>query len=266
MADIENILLEMEKRGDAFFDDTFRLARVFDLIGKDRIQKEFEHQVVGDVPQQIERKVDELIDWMVDANLRQWQAVMNHLADRRREHESRIVGDKGGGSFHYDRERLMDAVGREAMRVVDTYDKAAEAREIAEGAQAAVAASFAIEVGAVGLGTLVTVLATTAAADITGIVAATMVAVLGLFIIPARRSQAKAQMTERITEMRRALSNSLRTEFEREMERGMQNIHEAIAPYTRFVRSEREKLGKMNSRLASINDEMDKLKAQIEQF
>ncbi|MRR31227.1 GTP-binding protein, partial [bacterium] len=32
MADIENVLLEMEKRGDHFFDETFRLARVMDLL------------------------------------------------------------------------------------------------------------------------------------------------------------------------------------------------------------------------------------------
>lgn len=266
MADIENILLEMEKRGDAYFDETFRLARVFDLLSKDRIQKEFEHQVVADVPQQIERKVNELIDWLVDSNLRQWQAVTEHLAMRRREHEARILGDAGGGTFHYDRERLMDAVGREAMRVVDTYNKTEEAREIAEGAQGAVAASLAIEAGAIGLGTLITVLATTAAADITGILAATMVAVLGLFVIPARRAQAKAQMRARITELREGLAGSLRNQFQREMERGLQQIQEAIAPYTRFVRAERENLSQMDTRLNTIKNELDKLKALVEQF
>ena len=50
MADIENTLLEMEQRGQEFFDDTFRLARVFDLLSKSHVQQEFERKVVGDVP------------------------------------------------------------------------------------------------------------------------------------------------------------------------------------------------------------------------
>ena len=65
----------------------------------------------------------DLIDWMVELDLRQWQAVTEHLAGRRREHQDRIVGDMGPGSFQYDRERLIDAVAREARRVVEGYDK-----------------------------------------------------------------------------------------------------------------------------------------------
>lgn len=264
MADIDNTLLEMEQRGDAFFDENFRLGRIFDLLSKERIQRAFEHEVVADAPQQIERKVGELIDWMVDSNLRQWQAVTEHLGDRRRQHQDRIVGDSGGGTFHYDRERLMDAVGREALRVVDTYDKTQEAAEIAEGAQAAVAASLALEAGAIGLGTLITVLATTAAADVTGIVAASVVAALGLFVIPARRASAKKHMSARITKLRSQLVNSLRTQFEREMERGLLQINNAIAPYTRFVRSEKAKLEETQATLQDTDIRLERLKMRVQ--
>jgi len=60
---------------------------------------------------------------------------------------------------------LLDAIGGEAEQVVKSYDRKAEARKIAENAMSAVTASAAVEVGAVGLGTLVTILATTAAAE-----------------------------------------------------------------------------------------------------
>ena len=179
MSDIDNVLYEMEQRGSDYFDETLRLARVFDLLNKSRIQKEFEQRVVADVPQRIETKVNELIDWLVEANLHQWQAVMEHIADRRRQYEQRIVGDAAGGSFHYDREKLIDGVGREAQRVVEGYDREAEARLMAEGAQTAVAALAATEVGAVGLGTLIVILATTAAADATGIILASAIALAG---------------------------------------------------------------------------------------
>jgi len=59
------------------------------------------------------------------------------------------------------------------------------AEAIAEGAQRTVAASAAIEVGAIGLGTLIVILATTMTAGVTGVLLASLVAILRLFVIPA---------------------------------------------------------------------------------
>jgi hypothetical protein len=263
MSDIENILFEMERRGDAFFEDTFRLARVLDLLNKSRIQQEFEHTVISDVPQRIERKVNEVIDWLVESNLRQWQAVNEHLAERRREHQSRILGDNIG-TFQYDRERLIESVLQSSRRVVDTFDKTREAQEIAEGAQSAVAASAAIEIGAIGLGAIITALATTAAADITGILVASLIAALGLFVIPARRRQAKTEMNAKITELREDLSSSLLSQLQREIDRSAEDIQQAIGPYTRFVRAEREKLEETRNRLLEIQTGLEQIKIRIE--
>ncbi len=264
MGDIEKILLEMEKRGQLFFDDTFRMGRVFDLLNKTRIQQEFERQVVSNAPQRIEEKVTDLIDWMVELDLRQWQAITEHLAGRRREHRDRIIGDMGPGSFQYDRERLIDEVGREARQVVESYDKSRESKAIAEHAQFAVRTSAVLGAGALGLGTLVTVLATTAVADVTGVVMASVIAGIGLFIIPAKRRQGKAKLMERIAGVRTLLMQTLRGQFEKEINHSIERIQEAIAPYTRFVRAEREKMLEMGGRLKELKLEIDRLKGRVE--
>ena len=80
MAAIDNVLLEMDRRGQAYFDEMLRLGRIVDLLKKSRIQESFEREVVADAPAVIERRVDELIDWLVEADLRQWQEVTEHLA------------------------------------------------------------------------------------------------------------------------------------------------------------------------------------------
>jgi small GTP-binding protein len=266
MADIENVLYEMEQRGSDYFDDTLRLRKVFELLNKEHIQRDFEAVVVADAPQRIEKKTGELIDWLVESDLRQWQSVMDYLAERRREHKGRIVGDAAGGSFHFDRERLIEGVGREAVRVVETYDKASEAESLADGARNAVAALAAIEVGAVGLGTLVAILATTAAADITGVLLASLMAVLGLVVIPAKRRRAKIEMRQKIAAMREQLIRSLRSQFEKEMDVSLQKIHEAMAPYSRFVRAEQGKLAESQAELAKIDDGLSRLKNQVEEL
>ncbi len=264
MGDIEKVLVEMEQRGHRFFDETLRVARVFDLLNKSRVQQGFEREVVADAPQQIERKVRELIDWLVDSDFRQWQAVTDHLAERRREHRDRIVGDAAAQAFHYDRSRLIDSVGREAQRVVETYDRAGEARALAESARNAVAASAAVGAGAVGLGTIVTVAATTAAADVTGIVMASVIAAIGFFILPVKRRRAKEEMREKVTAMREKLVRALRGEFEREMQDSRSRIAESMAPYSRFVRSEHEKLLGMRGTLDTAKREIDDLRARID--
>ena len=263
MSDVENVLFEMEQRGEDYFDETFRLPRLVDLLNKDRIKNEFETQVVSDSPQIIERKVDELIDWLVDSELRQWQAVNEHLAERRRVHKDRILGETMSKEFHYQREQLIAALGSETQRVVDSYDKTKEATAIAQDAQTAVAASAALEVGAIGLGALVSILATTAAADVTGILMASIIAILGLFVIPARRRIAKAEMREKISKLRLQLINTLTNQFEKEIERSIRNIQDTIAPYTRFVRAERENLSQTHTRMKKIKKNLARIRNEI---
>jgi small GTP-binding protein len=264
MADIDRILLKMERRGQDYFDDTMRIGRVLDLLNRSRLQQGFEQQVVADAPQQIERKVGELVDWLVAADLRQWQAVVSHLAQRRREHHGRIVGDEEGSRFHYDRTRLIESVGRETQKVVDSYDQRREAQELADGARNAVAAAAAVSAGAVGLGTVVTIVATTAAADVTGIILASVVAAIGFFILPARRAKAKEEMRRKITDVRRRLSEALREQFTMEVKRSGARIRESIAPYSRFVRAEGDTLKAVEQELREISSAIAALRVRIE--
>jgi small GTP-binding protein len=264
MKGIENVLYEMEQRGRDFFEETFRLRRVFDLLDKKAIERGFEQKVIGDIPQQVERQVGELIDWVVDSDFRQWQAVTDYVAERRRQHRDRIIGDATTGGFHYERERLFEGMGREVQRLVDEYDRELEAAQIADGARMAVATVAAMEVGAVGLGTLIVALATTLAADVTGLLMASLMAFLGLFVIPSRRRRAEREMREKIDIMRERLGSTLRSQFEREMARIMERIGRTVAPYSRFVRTEHARLESVRTELTKLSADMERLRARVE--
>ena len=266
MSDIENILFSMEQRGQAFFEEYLRIARIPDLLRKEKIQNAFKQDVINDVPKQVEEKIQELIDWMVDRDFRQWQAVLNHLDKRKNAHEGKIIGDSQNASFQYNREHLIESVANKAKRVVDGYDHHLEAANIAEGAQNAVAAAAAIEVGAVGLGTLIAVLATSLTADVTGILVASAVAVLGLFVIPAKRRQANSELTEKIKKLREQLLNTLNPQFNHEMDRSLERIQTAIDPYTRFVRSEKSSLDQVQEQLSDLELQLMNLEKQIKQM
>ncbi len=263
LADVDNVLHEVVDRGMRFFDETMRLARFLDLMNKAKMKADFERQVVGDTPQRIERRVTEVIDWLVTSDLRTWQAVMEHLQKRRTEHADRIVGQVGG-SFDLHREHLLDSVGRSAQRSIETYDKEAEASRLAESVQMAVAGTALAEIGALGLGYVLTHLTVTAAADFTGILAAGSIAVLGFFIIPNRRHDAKKELREKIEALRQQLMTGLTSQFDREVDASLRRIEEAITPYTRFVRAERDKLTEIRSGLKEITEGLARLRARVE--
>jgi small GTP-binding protein len=265
ISDIDRILLEMEKRGHEFFDDMMRIGRVMDLLNRSRVQQGFEQRVVADAPQEIERKVSELVDWLVDADLRQWQDVTRHLAERRRQYRDRIVGDADSGRFLSDRSRLLESVSRESQKVIDSFDRRKEARELADDARNAVAAAAAVSAGGVGLGAIVTIAATTAAADFTGIIMASVIAALGFFILPAKRERAKEQMRRKIAGVRQRLSDALHEQFAKEIHKSGDRIRESIGPYSRFVRAEGEKLQTTEQELRAISAELASLRARIEQ-
>jgi small GTP-binding protein len=255
MTAVEKVLLDMESRGHAYFEDTLRIGRVMDLFNRARIQKEFEERVVADAPRQIERAVTELIDWLIDQDFRQWQAVTTSIGDRTRSHGSHVLGAPDIGSFHSDRSRLIDAVGREAQRVVDTYDRKREAAEIADHARVAVTTAAAAGGSALALGTVVTLAASTAAADVTGLLLASVIGTLGFLVIPARRRKAKGELKEKVSALRERLSTALRAEFERAQMQGRQRLDDVVAPYSRFVRAEEGRWTTARDTLGALRDQ-----------
>jgi len=158
----------------------------------------------------------------------------------------------------------VETVGRAAQTVVDTYDRRREASLLADGARNAVAAAAAAGAGALGLGTLITIAASTAAADVTGILLASVVAALGFFVIPARRNKAKAEMRAKIADVRARLSSALRAQFQEEIGRSTARMREGIGPYSRFVRAEGEKLQEIDTRLVALRADLDRIRQRVD--
>jgi small GTP-binding protein len=260
---VENIIARMLQRGDAFFEETIRLGRVFDLLNKDKIRGEFERQVVAGTEQQIDTVVDELIDWMVDQDLKIWKSVTDYI-DRRRltQYEEGLIGEVGG-QFRYDRRALLESVARRTQEEVDRYDLDAEAHELADSVRNAVATVAVAEAGAVGLGALVVAAASTVAVDVTGILAASLLAGLGLFVLPNKRRQAKRDFHAKAEELEERLIEVMREQFEHELARSMDRVREAIAPYTRFVRTQFEHLEQMRTQLTAVDNDMRALRHRI---
>ncbi|TNF73730.1 MAG: GTP-binding protein [Acidobacteria bacterium] len=262
LSDIDNLLHLMEQRGMEFFDETVRIARLPKLFDKSALKARFESDVVADAPESVEAKVESLIDWLVDSELGHWQNVVNHVNRRVVAHADRMVGEVGG-RFEADRTRLLETVGRAARDGLASYDRTREAQRMAEDLQKAVTSTAVLEVGAVGLGAAVALAASSTAADITGLTAAGLMAALGLFVLPHRRRRAKSELKRKIAILRQELMAALTTHFDREAESGRRRLEKAIAPYTRFVRSESERLNGDKDSLSALSERIGEMTARV---
>jgi small GTP-binding protein len=265
LGEIDNLLYAMEKRGRAFFEETIRVGRIPDLVRTNQVKAAFEAEVVADTPQQIENRIGELVDWLVEQDLRQWTSVADHLAQRKQEHEERIVGQGGPreGTLAYDRQRLIDSIGTATRQAVASFDREKEAAELAESARSAVAGTALLEIGGLSIGAIVLATVSAAWIDVTGILAGLTFMTLGLLVLPARRRKANQELESKLAELRGKLVGNLTEQFNREMRRGAQRIEDTIAPFARFVRAEGDRLESNQETLVELEAHITGLQAQL---
>jgi small GTP-binding protein len=261
VAEVENAVYAMRIRGEKFFDETLRLGRLFDLFNAERVRGEFERRVIADAPQEIDRRVQEVIDWLVEQEVGLWRSVEEQLERRR---QANAV-ESGGrlGAFTANRREVLLSIGEATHKAVETYDREAEAYQLAESVRNTVATMALTEAGAVGLGALVAIAATSAAIDVTGILAASLIAGLGLYLIPAKKRRALKDFRNKTDQLRERLGEAIQRQFETEVRHSVDRIHEALTPYLRFVRAERDKLAEVRERLAAIETELGRLRAEL---
>ena len=200
---------------------------------------------------------------MIDADLRHWQGVTAHLAKRRQQYAGQLIDNPDTERFHFDRRRMIDSVGREAQPW-STATTVRGSERLADGARNAVATAAAVGAGAVGLGAIVTIAASTAAADVTGLVMASVLAAIGFFVIPAKRKKGKDECGRRSSKCACASAMPSEAQFKKGIARATERIRTSIAPYSRFVRAEGEKLESATSELEMIASELSTLRGRIE--
>jgi small GTP-binding protein len=263
LAEVENGLQKIELRGLDFFDRTLRLTNIHHLARGEKIRTEFEKEVTFDLSKEIEDQVQRMIDWLVEKDLREWQQIMSYLQRRQAVNVDHIVGSGVSPQVNHRRE-LIEKVGRSVKSIIESYNKTREASQLASNVESAVAQTAMFEAGAVGLGVLVSTALLSSAMDITGIIAAGTLAIVGFFVIPYKRKQAKDNFRAKIVTMRTNLFSTLTTTFTTESENAVSRIKNNIAPYTRFVHAEQERINKVQTMLEDLRQHLSTLRARID--
>jgi small GTP-binding protein len=257
LSDVDKALLEFERRGLGWLDRTLRLGNVLKLRDPQRLRREYESEVVGDLALTVERRVEEMVAWLAESARGQWEAVAARLARR----EAPLGGMPPG--LDEERRRRLEALRAEARRAVAAYDASAESARLAGSVREAVKQLALLQAGAVGLGAAISVLASTTVADVSGLLAAGVLSALGLLVLPARRTRARAELEQKTTAMRRRLEETLGAEVDREVEGQARRLGEALGPFAAGVRAEKGRLTTLRDDLRRLSDAVVRLRDRL---
>ena len=255
VADVDRELLEMERRGVRFLDDTVRVSRLNLLRDRNAFREEFARQVTRDAERNVETRLGEAADALLRQVFELWNETYARLADLRRS----PAGTSGG--FLYDREEVLRDVLREARRTIDQYDMGEEARRLLENARSALAVGGATAAG-IGVGAVVLIAAT--AFDVTGgVIAAGALATLGLVVLPAQRRRAVRDFSARVEALRADLRAGLERELADEADEAVARVRQLVAPVEGLAAAARTDLDAAAAEAERVAAEAAALRADV---
>jgi small GTP-binding protein len=264
LIEMRNVLYELERRGRSWFERTIRIGNAFFLRNKDAVENRFRAEVVQDAPLAIEGVVHRMVDWTVQRNLKLWRTVFVELdAHTARLRDSGALAPHGDTEFQYNREELFARLREPVERRLDEFDTEREAREIVTSVKEAVMSAFGVNILAIGLGGIFIAAFTTAALDFTGVLTATLFAIAGWLIIPARRKRLVKEFEEKISKLNEDLAALLSSKFEEQLRGYERQLLEVVAPYERFLETERTKLETGLKSLTEAEQEVGALERRV---
>ncbi len=264
LMELRAALTALEKRGRDWLERNIRIGNIRFLRNKDAVENRFRAEVIADTPREIENVVHRMVDWTVKRNLKLWTAAMAELdAHTARLRAAGALAAHGGTEFQYNREELFARLREPVERRLDDFNTADEAQQVVQSMHEAVAQAFGVNVLAVGLGAALVAVFTTAALDVTGVLTATLFAVAGWLLIPARRRRLIRELEEKIAKLGTDLSALLSAKFQEQLSRYEQQFLEVVQPYERFLETERIKLDKGVGELRTARTEVDTLEQAI---
>ena len=248
-AQVREAIAGVRRRAARWLDETLRLGRIFDLINASKIQKSFEDEVVGEAHRELERQIQESLAWLARAERDLLASALDLLSTR-------------GGARAYEGEG--PALSEQVTRALEAYDPEAEARDLQGLLSRALQHTALAELGAVGLGAGLALALHGLAADVTGVTAGLVAAVLGLSILPRRKRAAQKRVDEGLDRLERELTEGLEATLEGELERSAARFRALFRDRCAELEERQQALQALEERLQELRRRAGAMRVELE--
>ena len=282
---MDNVLLRASATAIEFIDDKVRLSNTMSLMNKENLQREFV-AALGDHQAEIERQLQDLVDWMLSRNSRHWAVTMGIVQQRletqlrRQQEEKRRDASwplqasteehlevlQGSASTDRDfvprRVEIVAAFRKVAQRATAGSDREEAAQKMSASATQGLIQTAALQASAVGVGGAMVLAGSVF--DVTALLTTGGLAVLGLAVVPYRRREAKEQIRSSMDTARAELKAAMTADFNAEVANYQMQVEGACRPFTTFVEHEYDEAQVSQQRLKDAREFSSVLKDEIE--
>eukprot|EP01126_Amoeba_proteus_P065112 TRINITY_DN9202_c0_g1_i16.p1 TRINITY_DN9202_c0_g1~~TRINITY_DN9202_c0_g1_i16.p1 ORF type:complete len:277 (-),score=68.08 TRINITY_DN9202_c0_g1_i16:92-922(-) len=255
---VDNVLFRVQERGEIFFSEHISILNFASLVRPEEFKQKFQIHVVGKSMEEIDASINELVDWMLQKNAKQWHKVVEYIDSKGKNNQSHLIG-KISTQFDYNRQALLHDIGGSAQTVALSFNRQEEVKRLSETIRAGAYQTAVMEIGAVGSSLLLPSLF-----DVSGILPASMLAITGLGILPFWSYRLRKEMATQIKELRGRMKETLAIHFTKQLEQGIDQISENISPYTRFVRSQMELTTSLELELKNFQKKLNSFRREVD--
>lgn len=254
--EIHAIFEEIKTRGNEYFDELFKVRNIPNILKKEKNQLEFQDRVLQNLPTAIERKTTEMVESIYFQEQRMTQFATMQIEKRK----TAFPGNAISSETKHQRAELLQKMQHSIDSMVEKI-QSDMAEEIGlKHVQKAVTTALAIEVSAVGIGAGLTIIATTLATDILGVVAAFWIGIAGFLVLPYYRKKSQNEFEEQITDVEKRLISSLRSELNHEIKSQGDQLTKAILPFRTYVENAVKRIEKQRLDLSELRERIAALR------
>ena len=259
LSEIHAYFSQIKESGNEYFEKLFKVKNIPNLIRKDKTKLEFQNEVLKSLPTDIERKTMEMVENIYLQEQRMTQYATNQIEKRK----TQFPGTAISSPELSERSQLLQKMQATIDEMLEKMEKDMAADIGMKHVQTAATTALAIEVSAVGLGAGLTIVATTVATDILGIVAAFWVGVAGFMILPYYRKKSQKEFTVQISEIEEKLINSLQKELNEEIQSQTLQMEQAISPFRQFVSNALDKINNQMQETERLRQQIQELRTKL---
>eukprot|EP00750_Incisomonas_marina_P001983 INCI11869.1.p1 GENE.INCI11869.1~~INCI11869.1.p1 ORF type:complete len:160 (+),score=37.43 INCI11869.1:334-813(+) len=154
---------------------------------------------------------------------------------------------------------MLGRMAAQARDTVRAYSIDEQSASLSQTVQQAIAATTAVEAGALGVGALVSA----SLLDWTGLAGAGVLALTGFYILPYQRYRIKAELRATVTELRANLREGLLKHLRDEQSSHLERIHDGLRPYSRFVKHQTTTLESQAKKLDELRLQLKHIKTAV---
>lgn len=258
---IDKVFTDIIRKAALFFDDNITVLKLGLLMEPETFREKFRNEVLIDIKKPVDDIIHEVSDLIFKRSKAQAAYILSHLGDRpQKMYSINLQGEYSQSAVDHIAQEMLAKLRQNTNTTISSYSPDKTTETIVSNVKSALVRMGVVEAGsALTLGGLLSI----QMLDLTGILAASTVALTGLVFVPLKKKAIKKEFETNMLKLKGSIDSIIADNISTDMERINSQILDSVSPYSRFVRMERTKVGQLQGEFSQVRTEIRNIQDRI---